>query len=131
MKNRSTLSKRRPVPKPVPLPDPPLKSDELIDLFDRSYNKAVDSTGHVVGQTIEALLFLHEAILTGALPENLILHLKDRNVDYSESISAVGEILEIFAGQLHELWNEIDTASCGVRSAMERYRNAHPKPVSA
>ena len=63
--------------------------------------------------------------------ESLVVHLKDRDVEYGHSGNGIGEILQLLAADLFECWNEIDESDIGVCPELRRYRAAHPKAAKS
>jgi hypothetical protein len=131
MKNESRVPRRAIIHKRVSLPNPPLTADELIDLYERSYNASVKSLGGIVGKVLPVILLLENILIQGVADETLLVRLKDRNVDYCTTDDGVAEILGTLPALLFEAWNSIDEDSLKIWSAVERYRKAHPKVTSA
>jgi hypothetical protein len=130
MKNKSRVPRRAIVKKGRPLLDAPLTADELIDLYERSYNASVKSLGNITAKLIPVLLFLEKALLEGT-DETLLVRLKDRDVNYCTASDGIAEIIGMLPALLFEAWNPIDLDSVKVHPAVERYRKAHPKVTSA
>ncbi|MGB7593205.1 MAG: hypothetical protein WCD04_16720 [Terriglobia bacterium] len=131
MKNKPRLPKKRLIHQDVTLPNPPLKTDELIDFLERSHNENVKLVSDTVHELLPVLLFVQQAIDQDDSLESLIVRLKDRNVNYCTPDNAVAEILRLFSAHFYEAWNQIDEADLTVHSALKRYREIHPKVASA
>jgi hypothetical protein len=131
MKNKSRLSKIPPAHQDVPPPNPPLKTDELIDFLERSHNENVKLVSDTVHELLPVLLFIQQTIDQDVSLESLIVRLKDREVNFCTPDNAVAEILRLFSAHFYEAWNQIDEADLTVRSALHRYREIHPKVASA
>jgi hypothetical protein len=127
MKNKTRIPRSSPIPKEVSLPAPPLKTDELIDLLERSYDQSVNSVFDLADGILPVLLFLRNTLYEDDPLDELIVHLKDRDVDVGPAVNAVGEILGKCCGPLFEARHEIDKVSTEVHTAMLRYRIIHSK----
>jgi hypothetical protein len=131
MKNKTRVPRKLPVSKEVSLADLPLKTDELIDLYEQSYKASVNVVMEIVGKTLSVLLFLGNALIQGDTDKTLVVRLKDRDVDYCSGDNGIADIIEMLSVPLYEARNRIDEDSLKVSSAMDRYRKAHPKVASA
>jgi hypothetical protein len=130
MKNKSKLAKKPSIGHEV-LADPPLKADELIDLLERSHKENIKLVDDTVHDFLPIFLFIQRAIDEGISEQTLMVHLKDREVEYSHADTAISEILRLFCPRFYETWNHFDEADLMVRRAIEGYRKIHPKHASA
>jgi hypothetical protein len=148
MKHKSTIPKRSLIPKEVSLPDPPLKTDELLDFFERSYKNDALKTDEVVDyieqsqkENYDVSNLLHDLIpvllfVQGALDQessigNLHIYLRDRDVEYCSLSDGAAKIMEMISARLFEAANASEGGSFHIESAVEKYRKVHPKIVSA
>jgi hypothetical protein len=131
MKNKSKVPERRLPHQGIPLPDPPVKADDLIDLLERTHKENVKLVDDTVHNFLPILLFIQRAIDEGISEEDLTVRLKDREVNYCHGGAAVSDILRWFCPHFYEAWNKTDEADFVVSRAIEGYRKTHPKRASA
>ena len=115
----------------MPLPDPPLTTDELIALLERSYNETVELLGSLIGKSLSTLLFIREALIVGDIGGNkLFSDQEDQSQVYCSTDDGIGEIIEMLTPYLAKGWNRTDEASLKVRRAVDSYRKNLPKGAS-
>lgn len=131
MKNKTRIPRKLPVSKEVSLPEPALKTDELIDFLDRSYQENAKLTLDATFEAILVLLFLQKVMDQDEPVGALTIHLKDRTVDFADADNAVAAILELCIPRLWEARNLTDERELKVSAAVRRYREVHPNGPSA
>jgi hypothetical protein len=108
-----------------------LSKDELIDLLDRTVEDCVASAERAINESLPVLLFLEKALDQDEPMEPLVLHMKDRDINYCHSGNAVGYILRGLTAQLHEGWNKIDESHMGAWGEAQRCRKGRPKAAKS
>lgn len=107
-----------------------LSKDELIELLDRSLEECVNSAEAAINKNIPLLLFL-EAALNQDEPLDMVLHVRDSDVDYCHPGNGVALILGRLAAELHEAWNKIDASHLPTWGVMQRYRKGRPRAANS
>lgn len=138
MKAKNSVPKKGGLPNPPPgkntssteLPEGTLSKDELIDLLEQTRKECVHLSGDALNQPLPVLLFLEQA-LDQDEPMDLVVHLKDRDVNYSHDGAAVAQILRWISADLFEAWNKIDKSDIGIAREIRRCRTYHPKAASS
>ena len=131
MKNKPRLPKKPVTTQDVTPPNPPLTTEEMIDLLEQSFKESTDSLFNFADDLLPTILFLQEMILQDAVSETLTLHLEDREINYCSAIDAIGNILSLFPGRLYKARNQADEKATEVSALMRRYREIHPKVASS
>ena len=139
MKAKNTVSKKDKSSNPPPNENTSsiesrkrtLSKDELIDFLERSYEESADSIGRVIHKTIPVLMFVKEAIEQEESMAALVLHMKDRDIEYCHAGDGVAEIFEWLSVELAEGWNKIDVSELKVSGEIRRYRADRPKATNS
>jgi len=108
-----------------------LSKDELIDFVVRSHDKCRDLSNGLAADAIPILLFLQYAAQQDEPPENLVLRLKDGDLNYCNIGNAMAPILQWLAVKLHECHNEIDASCMEAATVVQSYKDGHRKAASS
>ena len=131
MKNKSNISKKPVIAQGVPPRDLRMKTDELLDMIEKSYDASAGSLFDLVDSMIPVLLLLREVIIQEAVDDDLVLDFQGSKRRYCSMIEAVGEILSGFPARLYETRHRMDEESTRISAAISSYRGIHKKVAAA
>jgi hypothetical protein len=98
-----------------------MKTDELLNMIEKSYNESAYSLFKIADNLIPVLLLLRE-VAQDSPDSGLFVESQGKQVEYCSVTNAIGEILSGFPERLYEARNEMDEKSTMVSIAIHKYR---------
>jgi hypothetical protein len=145
MKNKTKVPSKQAIPKEVLPPSPQLQARELADFLEQCHKKNALKTDELVdvieqfheensvfsnllADLLPMLLLVEETLQDESL-ENFLVRLPDRDINYSSPGLAAAHIMAMISGRIFEAINGPETWAPYLESAVDSYREAHPKAV--